>query len=62
MHNNCSSQIRLVAGGVVLLTVALGAFVSRNFLVPAGFVGFMLFQSALTGVCPAELLLPGCRE
>lgn len=54
--------IRLLAGGVVMLTLGLGVpaspiFVSRGFLWVTAFVGFTLFQSALTGFCPMEIIL-----
>ncbi len=54
--------IRLLAGSLVLLSLALGVqgsplFVSGWFLALTAFVGLNLFQSALTGFCPPARLL-----
>lgn len=54
--------IRIMAGGFVLLSLALGVeesplFVSRWFLAFTAFVGFNLLQSGFTGFCPPEKLL-----
>jgi len=54
--------VRVVAGTLVLLSVALSTpecplFVSTRFLFLTAFVGFMLFQSGFTGVCPTEHIL-----
>lgn len=54
--------IRIMAGGFVLLSLALGVeesplFVSRWFLAFTVFVGFNLLQSGFTGFCPPEKLL-----
>ena len=49
--------IRLIAGGFVVASLALGYFVSPYWLLFTLFVGVNLFQSALTGFCPMELLL-----
>ncbi len=54
--------VRLVAGSVVLVTTALSdprcpLFVSENLLFVTGFVGFMLVQSAFTGICPVAIIL-----
>lgn len=54
--------IRLFAGAFVLVSLGLGLpaspiFVSSSFLWVTAFVGFMLFQSALTGFCPMEIIL-----
>jgi hypothetical protein len=56
--------VRLVAGLFVMLSLALGievspVFASTRFLWLTGFVGFMLFQSAVTGFCPMAILLKG---
>jgi hypothetical protein len=52
----------MIAGLFVMLSVALGVaaspiFVDARLLWIAAFVGFMQFQSALTGFCPAAILL-----
>jgi CDP-diglyceride synthetase len=54
--------VRVVAGTVVLATVALShpkcpLYVSDNLLFITAFVGFMLVQSAFTGICPAAFFL-----
>jgi hypothetical protein len=54
--------IRLLAGSFVMLSLALGVeaspiFVSPWFLAFTAFVGFNLFQSALTNFCPPAMLL-----
>ena len=56
--------VRLVAGLFVMVSLALGieaspAFASDKFLWLAGFVGFMLFQSSITGICPMAVILKG---
>jgi len=49
--------LRLIAGSFVLLSVALGHFVSPYFYLFTVFVGINLIQSALTGWCPMITLL-----
>lgn len=49
--------VRLVAGSMVLLSVALAHWVSPYWLLLTVFVGLNLFQSALTKFCPAETIL-----
>lgn len=51
------SYIRILAGTLVLLSVALAHFVSSWWLLLAVFVGLNLVQSAFTGFCPAETIL-----
>lgn len=54
------------AGFMVLLSVALGVYVSPYWHLLTVFVGLNLMQSAFTGFCPAALILkkvgvrPGC--
>lgn len=45
------------AGTVVLGSLALGLLVSPYWFWLTGFVGFNLFQSAFTGVCPLAMVL-----
>lgn len=60
MVDKCEKQVRMLAGTVVLIGLALGYFVSAwLFLIPA-FAGANLLQSSLTDFCPAEAFLPGC--
>lgn len=54
--------VRMVAGFFVLLSIALGMeaspfFLDVNWLWLAAFVGFNLFQSAFTKICPLEVVL-----
>lgn len=54
--------IRLFAGLVILVSLALGAaasplFHSSNWLWLTAFVGVNLSQSSLTGLCPLETIL-----
>lgn len=51
------STIRLLAGCLILISLALYYFVSAWGLLLAAFVGLNLAQSALSGFCPAELIL-----
>jgi hypothetical protein len=44
--------LRLIAGFFVMLSVALGYWVSPYWLLFTAFVGANLFQSALTNWCP----------
>lgn len=50
------NAIRILAGTMVLLSLALAHWVNPNWLWLAAFVGFNLIQSALTGFCPAEII------
>lgn len=52
--------VRVIAGVFVLLSLALGWWVSPYFLLFTAFVGVNLVQSAFTGLCPAEMLLRRC--
>jgi hypothetical protein len=49
--------IRLLAGSVTLLGVALTYFVSPWWLLLPTFVGLNLIQSVFTGFCPPSLVL-----
>lgn len=44
-------------GFVVLLGLALANWVNPNWVWLSAFAGFMLFQSAFTGLCPASAIL-----
>lgn len=50
-------RIRLLAGSFIIASVALAYWQSPYWLFFTLFVGFNLFQSALTGFCPAEMIL-----
>ena len=54
--------VRIFAGSVVLLSLALGVeasplFVHRYWLWLTAFVGLNLFQSGITQFCPLEMVL-----
>ena len=52
-----NAWLRLFAGTFILLSVALGYFVSPWFFLFTAFVGLNLLQSALTGWCPMMTFL-----
>ena len=59
--------LRLMAGFFVLLSVALGYWVSPYWFLFTAFVGLNLFQSAFTNWCPAmwlfrKLHVPACEH
>ena len=49
--------LRLIAGAFVLLSLALGYWVSPYWYLFTAFVGLNLFQSGLTNWCPAMTIL-----
>jgi len=49
--------VRLLAGTLVLVSLALTLWVSQYWLLLTTFVGFNLVQSSFTGFCPAEMIL-----
>ena len=51
------NAIRILAGTMVLLSISLAHWVSEYWLFLTAFVGVNLIQSALTGFCPAEIIL-----
>ena len=51
------NYIRILAGTMVLASLALAHWVHPNWTWLAVFVGVNLIQSALTGFCPAEIIL-----
>jgi hypothetical protein len=51
------AALRAIAGFFVLLSVALGWFVSPYWLLFSAFVGLNLLQSAFTGWCPMMAIL-----
>lgn len=50
-------QIRILAGTMILLSLALAQWVNSWWLLLTVFVGVNLIQSAFTGFCPAEIIL-----
>ncbi|HEX7515829.1 MAG TPA: DUF2892 domain-containing protein [Chthoniobacterales bacterium] len=51
------NAIRILAGTMILLSLALAHWVNPHWLWLAAFVGANLIQSAFTGFCPAEKIL-----
>jgi hypothetical protein len=51
------NAIRIMAGTMVLISLGLAHWVNEWWLLLAVFVGVNLIQSALTGFCPAEIIL-----
>jgi len=49
--------IRILAGSMVLISVGLAHWVDERWLFLGVFVGLNLIQSAITGFCPAEIVL-----
>lgn len=49
---NLDRSVLTFAGTMVLVSVALGHFVSPWWLLLTAWVGIMLFQSGITGFCP----------
>ncbi len=59
---NAERIVRIVAGFFVMLSLSLGVegspiFVSKYFLLFTAFVGFNLFQSGFTRICPLNNIL-----
>jgi hypothetical protein len=52
--------LRLMAGVFILLSGALGYWLSPYWYLFTAFVGLNLFQSGLTNWCPAMFLLRKC--
>jgi Inner membrane protein YgaP-like, transmembrane domain len=57
---NVNEWLRMIAGSFVLISVALGAFVSPWFLLFTAFVGLNLLQSSFTRWCPMMSILRSC--
>ena len=49
--------VRVMAGTMILASVALVHFVSPWWLLFTAFIGLSLIQSAFTGFCPPTILL-----
>ena len=57
---NVERAVRMIAGIFVLLSLALGYWVSHYWYLFTAFVGLNLFQSALTNWCPMTMILQKC--
>ena len=51
------NAIRILAGTMELISITLAHWVNSWWLLLAAFVSVNLIQSALTGFCPAEIVL-----
>ncbi|RKX17501.1 MAG: DUF2892 domain-containing protein [Candidatus Zixiibacteriota bacterium] len=51
------NSIRMIAGLVVLFSLAMSIYVSEFWLILNAFVGFNLLQSSITKFCPAEIIM-----
>ena len=51
------NAVRIMAGTMVLISLALAHWVDLRWLWLAVFVGVNLIQSAFTGFCPATIIL-----
>tara|TARA_B100000745_G_scaffold292041_1_gene232523 strand:- start:587 stop:853 length:267 start_codon:yes stop_codon:yes gene_type:complete len=54
---NIDRFIFAFAGIVIMLSLALGYFISPYWLLLTAFVGFNMFQAAFTGFCPLAMIL-----
>lgn len=53
---NVDRAIFILAGTMILLSLALSWFVSPYWMLLTAFVGLNLLQSAFTGFCPAAII------
>jgi hypothetical protein len=54
---NLDRAVMAFAGFMILLSLALGHFLSPWWLLLTGFVGLNLIQASITGFCPAAKVL-----
>jgi DUF2892 family protein len=54
---NVERALRMIAGAFVMLSLALGYYVSPYWYLFTAFVGLNLFQSAFTNWCPMMTVL-----
>jgi len=61
---NIDKAVLAFAGCLVLVSVALGYYVSPYWLLLTAFAGLNMLQSAFTGFCPAAMVFKalGIRE
>jgi hypothetical protein len=55
------SIVRMMAGTMVLSSLALYHWHNPNWIWLTAFVGFNLLQSSFTGFCPAEIIVRKLR-
>ena len=49
--------VRIVAGSMIIISLAMSQLHSINWLWLTAFVGFNLLQSSFTKICPLEIVL-----
>ena len=54
---NVDRYLRLIAGAIVMASVAAGHYLHPGFYLFTAFVGLNLFQSAFTNWCPMMTIL-----
>lgn len=54
---NVERYLRMIAGTIVVISLALGHWVSPYWFLLTAFVGLNLFQSAFTNWCPMITIL-----
>ena len=54
--------VMMFAGFMVLVSLALGYYVSPYWLLLTAFVGLNLLQASVTGFCPAAMLFVRCEK
>jgi hypothetical protein len=54
---NIERSLRMIAGAIVVASLALGYWVSPYWYLLTAFVGLNLFQSAFTNWCPMMTIL-----
>lgn len=53
--------VRLMAGAMILISLALFHWHHSNWIWLTAFIGFALFQSAITGICPSAIVIRKLR-
>ena len=56
MKMTVDRAVMMFAGGLVLLSLALGFYVSPYWYLLTTFVGLNLVQASMTGFCPAAMI------
>jgi Protein of unknown function (DUF2892) len=55
-RSELEGAIRILAGTLILISLALAQWVNSRWLLLTAFVGLNLIQSAFTRLCPAEAI------
>jgi len=60
---NVDRAVLIFAGVMVLVSLALGLYVSQLWYILTAFVGLNMVQASITGFCPAAIVFRklGCR-